>query len=145
MHLPRRMALGKVQLCEIVIVGLDIGTFGDRKSHVGEDDIDLFEHLAEGMDAALLGRAFTQGQRDVDGFRGKSRIERRGFQDVAACGERLRNLVLGEIDRSALRLAFLGRHLAERGEQRGDRAFLAERCDAHGFERGFVAGGCDIG
>ena len=60
MHLPRRMALGKVQLCEIVIVGLDIGTFGDRKSHVGEDDIDLFEHLAERMDAALLGRAFAQ-------------------------------------------------------------------------------------
>ena len=30
-------------------------------------------------------------------------------------------------------------------EQRGDRALLAERCDAHGFEGGFVAGGGDIG
>src|SRR5438552_17956771 len=31
-HFPRRMALGEIQLCEIVIIGLDIGTFGDRKS-----------------------------------------------------------------------------------------------------------------
>ena len=108
-------------------------------------DVDLFEHLAERMDAALLGRAFAQGQRDVDGLGGKPRIERRGFQDVAARGERLRDLVLGEIDRRALRLAFVRRHLAEGGEQRGDRALLAERCDAHGFERGFVAGGGDIG
>ena len=55
MHLPRRMALGEIQFGEIVIVGLDVGTFGDRKSHVGEDRVDLFEHLAERMDAALLG------------------------------------------------------------------------------------------
>ena len=56
-----------------------------------------------------------------------------------------RDLVLGEIDRGALRLALVRRHLAEGREQRGDRALLAERCDAHGFEGGFVAGGGDIG
>ena len=51
-HLPRRMAFGKIQFGEIVIVGLDIGTFGDGKSHVSEDRVDLFEHLAERMDPA---------------------------------------------------------------------------------------------
>ena len=59
--------------------------------------------------------------------------------------KRLRDLVLGEVDRRALRLALVRRHLAERREQRGDRALLAERCDAHGFEGGFVAGGGDLG
>ena len=97
------------------------------------------------MDAALLGRRFAQRQRDVDGLGGEPGIERRGFQDIAARGQRLRDLVLGEIDRGALRLAFVRRHLAERRQQRGDRALLAERCDAHGFEGGFVAGGGDLG
>jgi hypothetical protein len=39
-----------------------------------------------------------------------------------------------------LRLALVRRHLAERGKKRRDRALLAERGDAHGFERRFVAG-----
>ena len=89
--------------------------------------------------------ALAQRQRDVDGLGGEPGIERRRFQDVAARGQRLRDLVLGEVDRGALRLALVRRHLAERGEQRGDRALLAERRDAHGFERGFVAGGGDLG
>ena len=145
MHLPRRMAFGEIQFGEVVVVGLDIRTFGDRKSHVGEDRGDLVQHLAQRMDAAGFGRRFAQRQRDVDGLGGKPRIERRRLQDVAARGERLRDLVLGEVDRRALRLAFVRRHLAERREQRGDRALLAERCDAHGFEGGFVAGGGDLG
>ena len=145
MHLPRRMAFGEIQLGEIVVVGLDVRTFGDRKSHVGEDRGDFVQHLAERMDAALLGGRLAQRQRDVDGLGGKPRIERGGFQDVAARGQRLRDLVLGEIDRRALRLALVRRHLAERRQQRGDRALLAERGDAHGFKRGFIAGGGDVG
>ena len=75
---------------------------------------------------------------------GKPRIERGRFQHVAARGERLRDLVLGEVDGRALRLALVRRHLAERRQQRRDRALLAERRDAHGFERGFIAGGGDL-
>ena len=41
-------------------------------------------------------------------------------------------------------LALVRRHLAERRQQRGDRALLAERRDAHGLQRGFVAGGGDL-
>ncbi len=138
------MALGEIQFCEVVIVGLDIGTFGDRKSHVGEDRVDLLEHLAQRMDAAGFRRRLAQRQRDVDGLGSKPGIERRRLENVAARGERLGHLVLGEIDGGALRLAFVRRHLAEGCEQRGDRAFLAERCDAHGFEGCFIAGGGDL-
>ena len=102
-HLAGRMALGEIQLGEVVVVGLDVGAFGDRESHVGEDRGDLVQHLAERMDAAGFGGRLAQRQRDVDGFGRKPRIERRGFQHVAARGQRLRHLVLGEIDRRALR------------------------------------------
>ena len=45
---------------------------------------------------------------------------------------------------AAPRLALVRRHLAERREQRRDRTLPAERGDAHGFERGFVAGRGDL-
>ena len=144
-HFPRRMAFGKIQLGEIVVVGLDVRTFGDRETHVGEDRVDLFEHLAQRMNAACFGRRLAQRQRDVDRSRGQPRIERRRLQDVAARGQRLGDLVLGEIDRRTLRLALVRRHLAERRQQCGDRAFLAERADTHRFERGLVGGGGDLG
>ena len=59
-HFPRRMAFRKIQLGEIVVVGLDIGTFGDGKSHVGEDRREFVHHLAERMDAAGFGRRLAQ-------------------------------------------------------------------------------------
>ncbi len=139
------MALGEIQLREVVIVGLDIGTFGDGKAHVGENGGQLVHHLAERMNAARFGGRLAQRQRDVDGLGRQPCIERGRFQDVAARGERLGDLVLGEIDRRALGLAFVRRHLAERRKQRRDRALLAEGGDAHRFQRGFVAGGGDIG
>ena len=89
MHLPRRMAFGEIQFGEIVVVGLDIGTFGDRKSHVGEDRRELIHHLAQRMNSARFRRRFAQRQRDVDGLGGQPGIERRGFQDLAARGQRL--------------------------------------------------------
>ena len=45
-HLPRRMAFREIQLGEVVVVGLDIGTFGDGKAHVGEDRGEFVDHLA---------------------------------------------------------------------------------------------------
>jgi len=52
--------------------------------------------------------------------------------------------VICEVDFRAFGLALVRRHLAERCEQRGDRAFFAERRDAHGLKRGFVTGQCDV-
>ena len=143
-HLAGRMTFGKIQLGEIVVVGLDVGPFGDGKSHVGEDRRQLVHHLAERMDPALLGQGLAYRQRDVDGLGRKPRVERGRFQDIAARGERLRDIVLGEVDRRSLRLALVRRHLAEGCEQHRDRALLAERSDADGFEGGFVAGCGDL-
>ena len=144
MHLARGVPLGKIQLGEVVVVGLDVRTFGHREAHVGEDGGEFVPGLAQRMDAAGVGRRVAQRQGDVDGLRGEARVERRVLQDVAARGQRLRHRVLGEIDLRALRLAFVRRHLAERREQRRDRALLAERRNAHGFERGLVGSGCDV-
>ncbi len=143
-HLPRRMALWEIQLCKVVVVGLDVGTFGDGKAHVGKDSRQLIHHLAERMDAAGFRGRLAQRQRDVDGLGGQPCIERGRFQDIATRGQRLRNTVLGEVDGRALRLAFVGRHLAERRKQCRDRALLAEGRDPHRFKRGFVARGGDI-
>ena len=40
-------------------------------------------------------------------------------------------------------LALVGGHLAERRQERGDRALLAKGANAHVFERGFISGGGD--
>jgi hypothetical protein len=62
-HLAGRMAVGKIERGEIVVVGLDIRTFGDGEAHVGEDRGDLVDDLADRVDAAALGRrrAHRQG------------------------------------------------------------------------------------
>src|SRR5205823_13305931 len=59
-HLARGMAFREVQLGEVVVVGLDVGTFRDREAHIGEDRGQLVHHLAERMDAAGLGRRILQ-------------------------------------------------------------------------------------
>ena len=70
------MAFGEIELGEIVVVGLDVRAFGDRKAHVGEDRGELVDHLADRMDAAGLGRRLAHRQRDVDGLGVEPRIER---------------------------------------------------------------------
>ncbi len=44
-HFARRMAFGEVQSREIVIIGFDIRTFGNRETHIGEDCGDLIDDL----------------------------------------------------------------------------------------------------
>ena len=145
MHLARRMAFREIQLGEVVVVGLDVRTFGDGEAHVGEDRGEFVPDLAERMNAALLGQRIAQRQRDIDGLGGEARVERGVLENVAARGERLRHCILGKVDLRAFGLALVRRHLAERCEQRRDRALLAERCDAHRFQRGFVGSGGDSG
>ena len=96
------------------------------------------------MDPARLGGGSRSGSVTSmvsDASRASSAAD---FSTSRRAASASRDLVLGEVDRRALRLAFVRRHLAERREQRRDRALLAERCDAHRFEGGFVAGGGDL-
>ena len=144
-HLAGRMALGEIQLGEVVVVGLDVRTFGDGEAHVGEDRGELVHHLADRMHAARFGRRLAHRQRDVHGLGGEPRVERRALEAFAARVERRVDAVLEPVDRRALHLALVRRHAAQRLEQRRDRAALAERSDPHGFERGLVGGRGDGG
>ena len=135
-HLARRMAFGEVQRGEIVVVGLDVRTFGDREAHVAEDRGDLVDHLADRMDAAALGRRLAHRQRHVDRLGGEPRGDRRvlavrRWRAASASVTRFFSpLIAGPLVwRSS------GDHRAQRLQQLGDRALLAERGDAHGLDR----------
>src|SRR6516165_6999930 len=141
LHLPRRMAFREVELGEIVVVSLDIGPFGDRESHVGEDRGELIHYLADGMDAADLRRRLAHRQRDVDCLGVEPLLQRQPSQRVLARGDRGTESIFEAVDERPLLLARLRRHRAQRFQQRGHRAVAAERRHPQGFERGFVLGG----
>ena len=69
-HVARRMVGRKVELAEIVIVGLDVGPLGDRKAEVGEDRGDLLVDVRKWVDAADVERAGAGRQRHIDRLRG---------------------------------------------------------------------------
>ena len=132
------MAFGEIQLGEIVVVGLDVRAFGDGKAHVGEDRGEFVDHLADRMNAARFGRRLAHRQRDVDGLAGEPRVERGVAQRGLARGDRARRRDPSGVDQRPCALRSSGVIVPSVVEQRRDRALLAERGDAHGFERGFV-------
>jgi hypothetical protein len=144
-HLARRMAGREVERGEIVVVGLDVGTFGDRKAHIGEDRGDLVDHLADRVDAAALGRRLAHGQRHVDLFGGQPRLDGGIAQLRLAGGDRIGDAGLQPVDGRACRLALFRAHRTERLQPFRDRALLAERRHAHRLDRGLVAGRLDLG
>src|SRR5690606_18171715 len=106
-----------------------------------EDRSDLVDGLADRMDAAARGGRRRQGQGDVDGFRLEARVESCRLEIAAPGFNETGNLGLEPVDGGTGALALFRRHGAERGKERGNAALLAEGSDAHGIERGFVAGG----
>ena len=142
-HRPRRMGLGHVERGEIVPVVLDLRPFGDREAEVGENLGQLVHHLADRVDrcpAALRARAAT-GRAARSPAAARARHPR-----APPCAPRSPSVtasrsawIFGPFGR-----ARLGVHRAERLQQRGDRARLAERRDAHRLERGQVGGGGDL-
>ena len=88
MHLARRMVGLEVELGEVVVVGLDVRPFGDRKAHVGEDRGQFVDHLADRMNAAGLGRRLAHRQRDVEPLGVEPRVERCVLQRALALGDR---------------------------------------------------------
>src|SRR5262249_2711190 len=137
-HLAGRMALRDVELGEVEVVGLDIGSFRDRKAHVGEDRGQLVDHPADRMDATQLGGRFAYRQRNVDRFGIETLIERLIAERLLAVDERGGHSVLESVNQGPLRLALLRRHRAERAQQRGYRSVLPEGRDANDLDRGLV-------
>ena len=145
MHVAGGMALGEIELGEVVVVGLDVGSFGDGKTHVGENRGQLVHHLADGMDASDLRRRLGHRQCHVQRLGVEALIERQLFQRVSACGNRSGDAIFETVDTRPLLLARFGGHRAERLQERGYRAVAAQRRNPHGFERRFIRRVCDGG
>ncbi len=135
----------EVEPREVVVVGLDVGPFGDRKAHVGEDHHQLFPDAADGMDAALGGGVGPDGQRDVDAIRRELLRQSGGFQLGFSRFERCCDAVLDDIDGGAEAPARLVRHGAQLLHQLGNFALFAERRDANGVKPCKVLRGCYAG
>src|SRR5205823_12733071 len=84
-HLARRMIVWKVELAEIVIIGLDVRAFRDREAHIREDRDEFFSDLSNGVDAPDLGRRFAHRQRDIYSLAVEARVQRGSFELTFAC------------------------------------------------------------
>ncbi len=102
------MIFREIQLGEVVVVGLDVRAFSDRKAHVGEDRRQFVDNLRDRVHAADLGWRFAHRQRDVNAFGFELRVERRVLERVAARAERRVDAVFEPVDQRSLHLALIG-------------------------------------
>ena len=131
-----------VERGEIVEVGLDVRAFGDGETHIGEDLGDLVGDLAHRMDAALGKRTLAHREGDVGTLSREPHAQRSAAKRLALSFQRLADAILKLVDGLAETLALFRRHAPERLHQLRDAALLAERGDAHLFERAEV---CRLG
>src|SRR5262249_34107050 len=99
------MAFGKIELGEIVVVSLDVGSLGDRKTHVGKNGCQFVDDLADRMDASNLRWRLAHWQAHIQRLGVESLIERHLLQRLFAGGDRRADAVLKTVDKSALLLA----------------------------------------
>ena len=79
--------------------------------------------------------AFGRGQRQVERLGRQPRFQLGFFERCLARGERIGHRLAQRLDARGLCLPLVRRHLAERLEQGGDAALLAEKRDAQRLER----------
>ena len=139
-HLPRGMFRRDVEHREIVVVALDIRPFGEVEPHIGEDRDQLVGHLRHRMDAprARLERERHGRQGHIHPLGLQPVLQRGGGEARLLVGNRPGDAVAQRIEGGAGGLALLGRQRAQRLQQFGDDALLAERMDTRGLQRGLV-------
>ena len=137
-HFPRRVAFREIQLGEVIVIRLDIGTFGDSETHVGENRSQLVGDLADRVDPTGFDRRLANRQRDIDSFGVQSGVECGRGKFVFCRSDGRGDPILQSIDCGTLYLALIRRHGAECLQQRRHRAALAERRNAHCFQCRFV-------
>ena len=145
-HLARRVSFREIQRGEIVVVRLDIRSFGDREAEIAEDRRDLVDDLADRMDAAALGRRLADRQRHVDFFRGKARSDR-GVASIPPCGRSSASVTrfFSPLIAGPLVCRSSGLMAPRVFSILRDRALLAERRDTHRLDRLLVGGCRDVG
>ena len=122
-------------------VVLDLRPGGYCEAKVGEDFGQFVHHLADRVNGAA--RGLWRGQGQVDPLGREAPLQRGAFQRRLAGGEGRGNAFAQRMDLRPLRLALLRAHLAQRLEQRRDRALLAEKRDAQLLDRIEVGRGID--
>ncbi len=120
-------------------VVLDVGAFGDGKTHLAENRHALLHRLAHRVDAPVRPRPHRQ--RDVDGLAGNTRFQGGGFEVELARGNRRRDGILDLVQRLPGGFARLAVELAKALHLLGNAALAAKRRYAHGIQR-FKAVGC---
>ena len=133
---------GDVQRVEVIPIGVDARTFGDRKPQLGEDRGHFLGHLADGVDRALTRRA--RGQCHVQPFAAQTFIKGRIPKCCFLRGNGGVDLVLERVQRGADCLAFFGRHTAQLAHLQGDFALFTHGGQTDVLQRGFVGGTSDL-
>ena len=121
---------GDVERAEIEPVGLDVEALADAEAHGAEDRGHLLHRAADRVDQAVRPRRRRQG--DVDALGGEPGVDLGAFERGAAGLDDVGELVLQAVQRGAALAPLLGGGVAERFEQEGELARLAERADADG-------------
>ena len=132
-HRARRMIGGDVERFEVVEVVFDLGPGGDFEAGLPEQLLDAQPHLGDRVQSAA--RFAAARQRDVDAFLRELRGDARLLELRALRLDRSLEFFAYAIEPRARFLALLGRKLAEILELLGQPAALAQRADAHFFER----------
>ena len=122
-----------VERGKIVEIILDVGTLGDRKSHLAEDGDDLIHGLADRMHAAFGLRQRRQG--DIDAVGLEFVFQFHSFEHGTPRFNGGGDLLLEKIAVLTFLLAPLRGNLSELLQQQRDLAGLAKRADLHGVER----------
>ena len=141
-HLPGRMFRRNVQGGEIMEVVFDVGAFGDRKAHVGEDCCDFLDDLAHRMNFALCAR--PRGQGHINGFATKARRHFQLVQFRPPGFKRRCDLVFCFVKPLAQRFTVFRRRLTQGLHQSGDRAFATQGRNPQIFQRPTVFGVGDL-
>ena len=143
-HLAGRMAFREIQRREVVIVGFDIWTFGDRETHIREDRGDFIDDLADRMNAAAIGRRLADRQADIHRFRLQPGGDGSVLQRILALADEVGDFGLELVDGGAAGLALFRRHAAKRLQKLRNRALLAKRGKAHGFNGRLIGSRGDL-
>ncbi len=135
----RRMIVGEVERAEVVVVGLDLGAFGDAVAHRSEDALDLLVDQRDRMERA--GRPAPPGQGDVDRGARERRLALLFAEPAIDRLERRLHLLAQLVNALAEVAALGGVDLLELRLQRAHDAALAPHpLDAQRFPGGAVAG-----
>src|SRR6476619_1369102 len=84
-HVPGWVTFGEIQLGKVVIVGFDIGTFRNRKPHIGENCGEFVDYLTDRMHAPNFCGRFAHRQCDVNSFAVEPCLEHGSTKLILAC------------------------------------------------------------